>query len=134
MGSEGSETFELDKYKKLFEESERSRKNLDDALKQETLRRKEAELISQPTTIPELLAEHHEIYTSNSVETNQVLVTGGATCKPEHRKYPKRILPWNDFTTQQEGVWDQISRSPIYSDRDACTVSSCTVGGQCPTQ
>lgn len=131
MGSEGSEISELEKYKKLFEESERSRKKLDDALEQsersrkelddaleqETLRRKEAELISRPTTIPEFLQEYHEIYTANTVETNQVLVTGGATCKPEHRKYPKRIIPWNDFTTQQEEVWDRISKSPIYSDR-----------------
>lgn len=131
MGSEGSETSELEKYRKLFEESERSRKKLDDALEQsersrkeldnaleqETLRRKEAELISQPTTVPEFLAEYHEIYTANPVETNQVLVTGGATCKPEHRKYPKRIIPWKDFTTQQEEVWDRISKSPIYSDR-----------------
>lgn len=46
MGSEGSETSELEKYKKLFEEAERSRKELDNALKQETLRRKEVELIS----------------------------------------------------------------------------------------
>lgn len=69
MGSEGSETSELEKYKKLFEESERSRKKLDDALAQETLRRKEAELISQPTTIPEFLAEYHAIYTANPVET-----------------------------------------------------------------
>ncbi len=44
-------------------------------------------------------------------------MTGGATCKPEHRKYPKRIIPWNDFTTQQKEVWDRISKSPIYSDR-----------------
>lgn len=44
-------------------------------------------------------------------------MTGGATCKPEYRKYPKRIIPWNDFTTQQKGVSDQISKSPIYSDR-----------------
>lgn len=43
MGSEGSETSELEKYKKLFEESERSRQKLDDALKQETLLRKEEE-------------------------------------------------------------------------------------------
>lgn len=63
------------------------------------------------------MAEYHEIYTANSVETNQVLVTGGATCKPEHRKYPKRIIPWNDFTTKQKDAWDQISKSPIYSDR-----------------
>lgn len=131
MGSQGSETSELEKYRKLFEESERSRRELDDALEQsersrkelddsleqETLRRKEAELISQPTTIPEFLAEYQEIYTANPVETNQVLVTGGATCKPEHRKYPKRIIPWNDFTTQQEEVLDRISKSSIYSER-----------------
>lgn len=131
MGSEGSETSELEKYKKLFEEADRSRKilndalkqekrsrkELDDALKQETLRRKEAELISQQTTIPEFLAEYHEIYTANPVETNQDLVTGGATCKPENRKYPKEINQWDDFTMEQERIWDQISKSPVYSDR-----------------
>lgn len=38
----GSKRSELEKYKKLFEKSEHSRKKLDDTLEQETLHRKEA--------------------------------------------------------------------------------------------
>ena len=70
MESERSEISELKKYKKLFEKSEQSRKELDIALKQSERALREAEPISQPTTIPEFLAEYHAIYVANSVEAN----------------------------------------------------------------
>ena len=52
------------------------------------------------------------------MEANQALVTGGAICRPEHRKYPRCINPLERLATQQEEVWDRISKSPVSSEQN----------------
>ena len=69
------------------------------------------------TTIPELLTLYHELSLTIKVETNPALLTTGETSKPAHRKYPKRIVPWDNFATRQQEIWATICASSIYSQR-----------------
>ena len=69
------------------------------------------------TTIPELLDLYHKLSLTIEVETNPSVLTTGQTTKPAGRKYPKRIVPWDNFTSRQQEIWKIICASSTYSER-----------------
>lgn len=68
------------------------------------------------TTIPELLCLYHIILPPVKVETTIPVTTTG-NANPAHRKSPKRIVPWDNFASRQQDIWDIICASSTYSDR-----------------
>ncbi|KAH7418838.1 hypothetical protein BKA64DRAFT_565249 [Cadophora sp. MPI-SDFR-AT-0126] len=51
----------------------------------------------------------HGFSVALEVITDATLTTQGDTTRPSGRLFPQRIVPWDDFPTQQEGVWQKLS-------------------------
>lgn len=72
---------------------------------------------SQPTNITQYLEACHTLSLALEVVTDATSTTQGDTTKPAGRPYPQRILPWDDFPTRQEKVWEMLS--PPYNNKQA---------------
>lgn len=69
-------------------------------------------LLNEPqyATIPELMAMYHTLLLSK-VKTNPLLITSGKIL----RIYPERIVPWDNFVSRQQEIWDILCASSAYS-------------------
>lgn len=101
---------EREKANRIIEEERRGRE-------EERQGREKAELATQLTTLPELLGVYHALSLAVKVETNASVLAVGEACKRAGRKYPKRIVPRNDFVNHQQEIWKTIRVSLTYSQR-----------------
>jgi hypothetical protein len=79
---------------------------------EEQRRREEAEELakaSQPQTLQQYLEACHSLSLAIQVVTDRSLTTQGDTTNATGRIFPRRIIPWDDFATKQEEIWDQLS-------------------------
>ncbi|POS76537.1 hypothetical protein DHEL01_v205080 [Diaporthe helianthi] len=78
---------------------------------EEQRRREEAEQLaeaSQPQALQKYLESCHSLSLAIQVVTDRTLTTQGETTNPTGRIFPRQIIPWDDFTTRQEEIWDQL--------------------------
>ncbi|KAK5146187.1 hypothetical protein LTR04_001103 [Oleoguttula sp. CCFEE 6159] len=104
------------------EEEQLRRGEAEARAEEEQHRRKEAEARAaeaQPKTITEYLEACHQLSLDIEVVTDRTLTTQGDTTKPAGRLFPRRIVPWHDFPSQQEKIWEQLSISPSFHSRPA---------------
>ena len=99
----------------MDKEIARLRKKLKDAqdrLSEERRLREEAEervKPLEPLTLPGYLEGCHSLSLTIQVVTDPTCTTQGDAAKPAGRRFPGRIVPWDDFPMMQEEIWDQIS-------------------------
>ncbi|KAI3547767.1 hypothetical protein CABS03_15204 [Colletotrichum abscissum] len=87
---------------------------------EEQRRREQAEELAkaaQPQTLPYYLASCHSLSLAIEVVTDRTLTTQGDTTNPTGRIFPRRIVPWDDFATRQQEIWDQLSNSGTFASR-----------------
>ena len=74
---------------------------------EEQRRREKAEhltIASRPQAILQYFEACHALDLSAEVITDRSLTTQGETTNPVGRIFPRRIIPWHDFATQQEEI------------------------------
>ncbi|KAI0525812.1 hypothetical protein F5B22DRAFT_587847 [Xylaria bambusicola] len=102
------------------EEEQRRRENAEELAKEEQRKRKEEEKRnekSRPQALPQYLEACHSLSLAIQVVTEKSLTTQGDTTNPTGRIYPRRIVPWDDYPTRQENIWDRLSlHQPFCSD------------------
>jgi hypothetical protein len=91
-------------------------------LRQEEQRRREAAEASakesQPTNLTEYLETCHRFSNSIEVVTDKTFTTQGETTNPSGRPFPQRIVPWDEFPSQQEEIWEKLwINKPFTSQR-----------------
>ncbi|KAK4138392.1 hypothetical protein BT67DRAFT_437713 [Trichocladium antarcticum] len=87
------------------------------ALLEERRRREEAEELAeaaQPQTLQPYLEHCHSLNVSIQAMTDPSLVTQGDTTNPTGRLFPRRIIRWDGFPTEQEEIWNRVARSPAF--------------------
>ncbi|KAI1770059.1 hypothetical protein F4818DRAFT_450636 [Hypoxylon cercidicola] len=84
--------------------------NLRRLLQQEQRRREAAEELAKKS-LPQALPLQIRIVTDPSSTTQ------GDTANPVGRIFPRRIIPWNDFATGQEKIWEKLSAGPSFSSK-----------------
>jgi hypothetical protein len=98
---------------KLAEEQRKSQQA--EARAAEEQRRREAAEAdaqqSRPKDLIEYLEACHRFSLTLEVVTDATLTTQGDTTKPAGRLFPQRIVPWDDFPTQQEKIWETLAAS-----------------------
>jgi hypothetical protein len=72
---------------------------------------------SQPKDLIEYLEACHSFSLTLEVITDATLTTQGDTTKPAGRLFPQRIVPWDDFPTQQEKIWEKLSINPSFNSQ-----------------
>ena len=92
----------------------------------EALRRalKDAEKPFRNTKLPDFLQRCHNLHTSMEIVFEQPLTTQGDITTPEKRLYPKKILPWTDFSEYQATTWTKIGEHSTFSTDDLFTPPS----------
>lgn len=79
---------------------------------EEQRRREEAEEAAntfRPLTLEPYLESCHTLSHAIEVVTDRSLTTQGETTDLVGRVYPRRIIPWEDFSKRQEEIWDYLS-------------------------
>lgn len=84
---------------------------------EEQRRREAAEEQSRPKSLVEYLEACHGFSTALKVVTDATLTTQGDTTEPTGRPFPQRIVPWDDFPTSQEKIWEQLSASTRFNSQ-----------------
>lgn len=87
--------------------------DLQEGLAQEQKRREAAEAdaqLFQSKTLVEYLDACHKFFPTHEVATEGTVSTQADT-EPVRRAFPRRIIPWDDFTAQQNKIWRQLSAS-----------------------
>jgi hypothetical protein len=117
---------EIARLRRLLEEAERRREEAERQVSEEQRRREEAErqvseeqrrreeaegqaLASQPQTLQQYLEACHSLSLAIQIVTDPSSSTRGDPTNPTDRFFPRRIIPWNDFATKQEEIWNQLS-------------------------
>lgn len=104
--------------KRRREEAENQREEAENQREAERRRREEAEQLaaaSQPRTLQQYLQDCHSLNLAIRVITDPSLTTQGDPTNPTGRIFPRRIIPWSDFPTKQEEVWDTLSVGTVFS-------------------
>lgn len=109
---------EIAKLRQALEEERRRREEAESRASDEQRRREEeqrrrekaeeAAEKSQPLRMEPYLEACHRLSLAIDVVTDRSLTIQGDTTNPVGRIYPRRILPWNDFPTRQEEIWNQL--------------------------
>ncbi|KAI1325805.1 hypothetical protein F5Y16DRAFT_376790 [Xylariaceae sp. FL0255] len=109
----------LAKEQGLREEADRKREEEQRRREEEQRRRESAERRaegSQPQTLQQYLEACHSLSLAIQVETDRSSTTQGEPTNPTGRIFPRRILPWDDYPTQQEKIWSLLDGLPLCSD------------------
>ncbi|KAI1119908.1 hypothetical protein F5Y10DRAFT_146051 [Nemania abortiva] len=96
----------------LLDEKDRKQKDTEALLDESDRKRKDAEKRaenSRPQTLQTFLESCHALSLAIRVVTKRSLTTQGNTTNPTGRVYPQRIIPWDKYDTQQEGIWSRLS-------------------------
>ncbi|GAP83494.1 putative serine threonine protein kinase [Rosellinia necatrix] len=102
----------LEAAEKRSAEEQRRRENAEKLAIEEQRRRREEEehnRNSRPQALPQYLEACHSLSLAIQVVTEKSLTTQGDTTNPTGRIYPRRIVPWDDYPTRQENIWDRLS-------------------------
>ena len=89
------------------EEAESRARQNERRREEEQRRREKAEhltIASRPQAILQYFEACHALDLSAEVITDRSLTTQGETTNPVGRIFPRRIIPWHDFATQQEEI------------------------------
>ncbi|KAF5618246.1 serine threonine kinase [Fusarium sp. NRRL 25303] len=92
------------------------------AREEEQRRREEAEEradASRPLTLQQYLETCHSLSLAVEIITDRSLTTQADTTNPTGRIYPRRIILWTTFATEQEHIWNELSFSPSFSSQPA---------------
>jgi hypothetical protein len=84
---------------------------------EERRQKEEAQELAKPSqlqTLQPYLEACHSLSLAIQVVTNRSLTTQGDTTNATGRIYPRRIIPWNDFATKQEEIWDRLSINYVF--------------------
>ncbi|CAI0649780.1 unnamed protein product [Colletotrichum noveboracense] len=73
--------------------------------------------MSQPQTLQAYLEACHSLSLAIQIITDRSLTTQGDTTNPTGRIFPRRIIPWDDFATAQEGIWAQLPPGASFSSQ-----------------
>ena len=95
-------------------ESEQQREEEQRRYEEEKRRYEAVEKSVRPKDIQQYLEACHALDLSAQVITNPSFATGGKTTDPVGRIFPRRIVPWDDFATQQEKIWNALSTSDSF--------------------
>jgi hypothetical protein len=108
---------EIENLRKELQEEQRR-------LQEEQRRREEAEgrllaaeklaKSSQLQTLQQYLEACHSLNLAIQVVTDRSLTTQGDTTKPIGRIFPQRIVPWDDFVTKQEKIWNDVLGGELF--------------------
>ncbi|KAJ9226129.1 hypothetical protein DTO027B5_5813 [Paecilomyces variotii] len=104
---------------RLLLEEQRRREEAEGRALDEQHRREEAEEVakaSRPQTLKAYLEACHALSLAIKVVTARSLTTQGDTTSPTGRVYPRRLIPWDEFPTRQEEIWDKLSE-PSFIDQ-----------------
>lgn len=109
---------EIEELRRKLREAE-SRVQQEQRRREEEQRRRElAEELteaSQPQILQHYLEACHSLNLGIQVVTAKSLTTQGDTTNPAGRIFPRRIIPWTNFATRQEEVWDDLSTGNFFS-------------------
>ncbi|GKU14031.1 unnamed protein product, partial [Fusarium langsethiae] len=97
-----------------MEELERLRKQLEEEQRRREAAEKRASA-SQPLSLNSYLETCHTLRLAIDIVTDRSLTTQGDTTNPTGRFYPRRIVPWDAFPTEQEKVWADLAFSPSFA-------------------
>ncbi|CEJ91513.1 hypothetical protein VHEMI07216 [[Torrubiella] hemipterigena] len=113
---------EVEELRRLIAVAE-ARVEAEQHLREEEQRRREAaeELAreSLPQTLEQYLEATHQLDLSIQVVTDPSSTTKGDTTNPTSRIFPRRIVPWLDFATEQRRIWESLSVSPQFCSEAA---------------
>ena len=98
-----------------YEEEQRRYEEEQRRYEEEKRRYEAVEKSVRPKDIQQYLEACHALDLSAQVITNPSFATGGKTTDPVGRIFPRRIVPWDDFATQQEKIWNALSTSDSFS-------------------
>jgi hypothetical protein len=105
---------EIARLRQALEEERRRRQEEQSRREEEQRRREEAEKIAEPLQLEPYLEACHVLSLAIKVITDRSLTT---QANPAGRVYPRRILPWDDFPTRQEDIWNRLSGLSFASRR-----------------
>lgn len=118
---------EIENLRRLLQEEQQRRQRAErDAAEQrrrreeEQRRREAAEELAKgslPQTLPQYLDGCHSLNLQIRVVTDPSSTTRGDTTNPVGRIFPRRIIPWDDFATGQEEVWERLLAGPSFSSK-----------------
>ncbi|KAH8907562.1 hypothetical protein BR93DRAFT_878021 [Coniochaeta sp. PMI_546] len=111
------DTNELETLRRLLREEQRRREEAESQREEERRRREAAEQLattSQPLNFEQYLEACHSLDLAVQVVTDRSLTTQGETTDPSGRIFPRRIIPWDDFSVRQEEIWDELSVGTIF--------------------
>lgn len=112
----------LDEERRRREEADSRSKQTEGQHEEEQCRREAAEqlaIASRPQTIQQYVEACHVLDLSVQIITDRSLTTQGETTDPVGRIFPRRIVPWDNFATQQEEIWDALSTSDSFFSNTA---------------
>ncbi|KAK6214357.1 hypothetical protein LQW54_004405 [Pestalotiopsis sp. IQ-011] len=101
---------------RLREEEQRRREEEQRRREEEQQRRLAAERLaeaSQPQDFGQYLESCHSLSLAINVVTDRSLTTQGEATDPTGRVFPRRIIPWVEFPSSQEEVWELLSAKTI---------------------
>ncbi|KAG4255571.1 hypothetical protein BFJ72_g14903 [Fusarium proliferatum] len=113
---------ELERLQEQLREAHRLREEEQRLREEEQRRREEAEEhadTSRLLTLQQYLEACHSLSLAVEIINDRSLTTQGDTTNPTDRIYPRRIIPWTTFATEQENIWDEISPSHSFSSQTA---------------
>ncbi|KAF4120925.1 hypothetical protein GMORB2_2411 [Geosmithia morbida] len=105
---------ELQKLRQQLREEQRRREVAEARALEEQQQREGAEKL-----LERYLEACHELNRAIQVVTDCTLTTQGVTTNPTGRIYPRRIIPWDDFATEQEDIWDKLSTGQLLTSQSA---------------
>ncbi|KAJ9634885.1 hypothetical protein H2199_008749 [Coniosporium tulheliwenetii] len=111
---------QLAELRRQLEEEKRRRQEEQRLREEERRRREEAEASaehSRPHTLLEHLKACHRSFHALTVVTDKTSTTQGNTTDPTGRQFPRHIVPWDDFITGQDEIWERFSVHPDFHSR-----------------
>ncbi|KAF1817488.1 hypothetical protein P152DRAFT_454075 [Eremomyces bilateralis CBS 781.70] len=70
---------------------------------------------SQPQTLQQYLETCHSLHLAIQAVTDRSLTTQSETTYPTGHIFPRQIIPWDDFATRQEEIWNALSIGDLFS-------------------
>ncbi|KAI1846941.1 hypothetical protein JX265_014015 [Neoarthrinium moseri] len=113
-----ADNLELAELRRKLAEEQRLRLEAEHQRNAAEARRKVAEdlaMASQPQNLESYLESCHSLSLAIDVVTDRSLTTQGEVTNPVGRIFPRTIIPWHAFPTEQEQIWAQLSTSSSFS-------------------
>ncbi|KAL1873631.1 hypothetical protein Plec18167_006148 [Paecilomyces lecythidis] len=99
---------------RLREQEQHDRQQERRLREREQRHREQAERQLERSNLLGLLEGCHELSLAIKIETDATLTTQGDTSNPVNRKRPERLVPWNEFPSLQEAVWETFHEESVF--------------------